>query len=391
MIRRPFGLKPLILLSLLLLTACQGRQPELVLLPSSSPSGELTLTEVRLETLPHPQKVSGPVAIVYENPLMTTHGFEGEAAEPRLTQTDNVWIPLDVKSSSALSVYHAFELIKKFEDKVIPEFSQKLSWPRRIAFDLQIVGGHLLSNAFYSGSSDLTAITSYREPGLPIAFNSGILAHEHFHAHFHRFVAEEISKDLGPLFDKEEIHLHQASAQSNVQSSCGLDYFAGLKIQRESEDFTRLVNFFMIRGWNEGLADLYATLVTGQTNFFDQSVDLKGVRKVDSMPLFLIPRSSFEEALVRDISGSQPEGRCESLQLAYGMGTEIAKLLYHHLVSDQKDLSLELRENGVRKLFEGLSGLQKEIVGQSNAKSLTPSWMIEKLAPYLNPPKIENP
>lgn len=386
MILGVYGLRPLLLVLTFCLFACGQKEPDRVLLPELKEDGKTELVEVKMETLPSPRVVQGPAAVVYENPQLSISGFSGNPAEPRLSQTDQVWIPLDVKSSSALSIYHSFERIKKFEESVIPEASSQLEWPRKVAFDLQILGGGFINNAFYSGGIDVTAVTSYQENGLPIAFNSGILAHEHFHAHFHRLVGEQVSLRLEKLFaDPAHAHAHGSEATPR----CGLRRVDSFEKGKENSEFNQIVNFFVMRAWNEGLADLYAALVTGNSNFVVKSLPSEVERKVDGQEGVLIPRNQFEKIVEADLfpQKNSTQVGCRSLGVSYQMGTLIARKL-HSLIElkfggkthEDETLSLEARRNGIKSLFHSLERVKESLAQKIISEKVEVGLVISEIS-----------
>lgn len=358
------------------------------MIPELKSNGEAIMTEVKMETLPNPRVVYGPAAIVYENPLLTASSFSGAPAEPRLTQSDEVWVPLDVKSSSALAIYYGYEQIQKFEARVIPEF--KVSWPRKIAFDLQFSSGGFINNAFYMGDADLTVILPYESSGLPIAFNSGILAHEHFHAHFHQMIGKQVAVKMSKYFDLAQSHLHG----ENLRPNCGLPVFPREKANSGDEDFIQIINSYIFRGWNEGLADLYAALITGHTNFFDQSLNLNGLRKVDENPGIFKSREAFERALIRDLYPSEQKGECETLGLAYEAGTQVARSLYENIIAGRKAsitngvLDLDVREEMVRSIFLKLNEISSTMSAQVSSERVGPAWILNQLLPAVRSSEV---
>lgn len=374
---------PLISVCVLILVSC-GKEagPEFVLIPQLNESGDTALIEAKIETLSDPHVAEGPVAIVYENPLLTSNGVSGSPAEPRLSQSDQVWIPLDISSSSALAIYYGLEQIKKFDDRVIPEFS--VTWPRRVVFDLNIAGSGVVNNAFYFGQSDIMAIVPYTMGGLPVAFNSGILAHEHFHAHFHKLLGERVLSHQQKHFENLSDHLHAPSAQAN----CGLNDLEPSKIKSSDEDFIQIVNTFILRGWNEGLADFYASMVTGMPNSFDQTLNLEGSRKIDEKPGAILSREVFEVTLSSDLNSSlgKKSSGCQILGLSYFMGTQVARSLYEKAKPEnQKALRPEDRERAVRLTFQKLRNLITSLESLVKLEKLSPSWIVEKLSEELRP------
>ncbi len=370
--------------------SCGHKEPTHVLIPEINESGETVLSEVQLETLSNPRVVEGPAAIVYENPLFTGFSFDGKVAEPLLTQNDHLWVPLDVKSSSALAIYYGYEQIKKFEDRVIPEFSVK--WPRKVAFDLRFTE-NLINNAYYFTQSDLTALLPYHSSGLPVAFNSGILAHEHFHAHFQRLIGQSVNTKLPWLNVHSDTHLHTNQATGD----CGMGSLPEENLKPEDPMFRQMVNFYILRGWNEGLADFYALLVTGHTNSFDLTFDQKRSRKVDESPGAFATRDMFEVSMMRDLDEKTQDGVCWTVELAYIMGTQVARSLHEAAQAEHKALDLTAREQITKAMFTRLSEASSSMLTQMTEARVEPSWILSQLLPAIRSseptptPPVEEP
>lgn len=391
----------------LALTACGKPKPSKYLLPELNSEGQMQLSEVNIETLGDPQRVQGPAAVVYENPLYDPSGFHGKPAEPRLSQTETLWIPMDVQSSSALSIYYGFERIKKFEDRVIPAYSRNLVWPRKVAFDLQIIGGGMDNNAFYSGKEDVTVIMPYTKNGLPISFNAGVLAHEHFHAHFYKMGGEEVAKNLGAHFQTAEPHLHHAEMFSETSGArCGMKGVISVDPSRTEENVREITNFYIVRGWNEGLSDLYAALVTGNPDGLEPSLKVNGFRSVGESPLMIVNRSAIESMVRIDMGLKAPlvskeigfaQNECGSMEIAYLMGTQIARTLYMQLVKVRNSgkstniLSPEDREWAVQQLFHLMTHMKEDFIFEALQGKVETDWISAQLLPVFSAPAAPQP
>jgi hypothetical protein len=165
-----------------------------VLWPNAA--GQYVFTDVSLSTLPDPYELSGSAAKVYHQSGMTIAGFDGPVARPTLTSADGVCIPQNVESLMAVSVYAQFESLLRYESKL--GTADMLPWPRKVgvAIDLLTPDGNGHNNAHYFSEGDSIAVLPYSLGGLPLGLNQGVVAHEHFHAHFQRQVMDEMNAAL---------------------------------------------------------------------------------------------------------------------------------------------------------------------------------------------------
>lgn len=306
------------LLFLLSLNGCgQGFQTispgSFVLLPWPDILGEYHFSWVQLKTLASPQKVSGPMAEVYWQQGNKDGGFSGQPARPHLVRQGRNWLTTDVPSMQALSVYALFERLFAFDQAM--RINKRLIWPRRIGIDISIKtkNGSLLNNAIYDLDRDVIAVSRYDHDaaGLPTAVNHGILAHEHFHAHF-------------------------AAAFENKRNSLN-------SIVRANSEIG-LINRFILSGWNEGLADFYAYVYTRDPQFMRLSFNDN-----TSLRSLLGPLMPLEEwQSLRRLVNCDPNCRPQSglSGLAYTNGTILARWLYRWSMrlSPQQGPALLLQE-----------------------------------------------
>src|SRR5262249_27237398 len=142
-----------------------------------------------------------------------------------------------------------------FEQKL--GVANQLSWPRRVGVEFRMSApeGIAQNNAHYFTQLDVIGLLPYSLPGVPFALNHGIVSHEHFHAHFQHEVMHALAQfavsPLDSLFCFEAL---------------------GVKPTRPRPDSdphsVPSLNSVVLRAWNEGLADLFATVYTGRSDFF---------------------------------------------------------------------------------------------------------------------------
>lgn len=343
------------------------------LLPVLSSDGSTVLKEVTLDTLSDPSEVSGEAAVVMYNPALTANGVSGSATKTRLSRTGDVYIPMDFPTSSALSVYHSFENLKNFDQRVLPEYP--LSWPRTVGLDLLFSGGFAENNAFYAGLFDFTGVGPYSMSNLPLSFNSGIMAHEHFHAHFYKI--------MGAAWELEVPTANPHAIEQLDGARCGLEKHITVRTRKDDPRYVQVVNHFILRAWNEGLADFYAAAVSGNTNFLDVSFNMNGKRKVDQKVLGISSRATVEDALNQDLLLSS--GPCSSMSLAYEIGSEIARNLHSKMSAGDFDsydglkLGLTREERTLRLVFETLKKQSEKLKTMWNDETLEPKWILDQI------------
>lgn len=282
-----------------------------VLLLWPNANGQSTFQAVDLPTLPNPYEVRGPAADVYFAASLTENGFEGSVAHPHLTRSGDVCVPTDTGSAEALSVYAQFERLKNFDSKL--GIADQLSWPRKVGVEINVRGtnGSAQNNAHYFGREDAMAIIPYSLNGLPLTMNHGVIAHEHFHAHFQERV-------LNPL---NAVLAHVTSVERFFYSGMNLHTMAD-EMQKVDLGTNSGVNNFVVRGWNEGLADFYGATYVNNPDFLRDSLSLFAEgRRLDGPPLFMATGPQFREALVRVTPA-------RAVDYSYAEGTKLARLLY---------------------------------------------------------------
>jgi hypothetical protein len=246
---------------------------------------------------------------------------------------------MDAPSSLAIAVYANYERLYLFEQKI--GTAKQISWPRRAGVDIRMTGLANKNNAHYYGEIDSTAFLPYEMSGqfdrIPLSVNTGVIAHEHFHAHFQSVVT-------GPLGRKGDYQ----SAHPNLGD-------AGI------------VNDFTMRGWNEGLADFFASVFTGSADFFSSSLPaISLARRLDG-PLREMPDSSqFASSLI----ANQNNGPA-LMDFSYQEGTVLARLLYRIAYS-----GLESPEAFLGQIMARLPNVPNALSFDYNAVALEPDAIV---------------
>ena len=131
--------------------------------------------------------------------------------------------------------------------------------PLSIGLATQVVDPTMKTNrAFYDGKTDSILIVPYTKSELPIAVNSGILAHEYFHSLFFKTVLGSKNKKLS---ENLQLHLSEAKNLFEIET-----------VEDASMTVEELSNQIYLNSLNEGLADFWAWLYTKDSNFLKWSL-----------------------------------------------------------------------------------------------------------------------
>ena len=174
-----------------------------------------------------------------------------------------------------------------------------------------------------------------------MALNHGVVAHEHFHAHFQsqviQFLDEALNKNDSFNTFFSPIYFFSGQGHPTVTNLDGWDMRTPLGL-----------NNFILRGWNEGLADFFASIYTGQPDFFAASLPVEAHGRDVSLPVARLPTAfEFTELSKRPDFKSQ----------VYGQGAFLARLMYRLAYSGS-----EPAERTLERVLKNLNRLPKQIL-----------------------------
>lgn len=272
-----------------------------VLLLWPDAGGAYSFQSVEIPSLGSPYRLKGSAAEIFFESGLDERGFQGAVAEPRLTRSGDLCVPQDVESALALEAYAQFDRLYHFEKEL--GSADQLSWPRKVGVQIHLLGdsADTHNNAHYYGDQDVITLVPYTLSGLPIGANQGIVAHEHFHAHFQSQVINPLRAGLGRAARPEDLR------RSDARTAEGL-------------------NNFILRGWNEGLADFFATVYTGRDDFFRPS--LPATNRVLTGPLGRLLDARQMAAVAAQAYAGADDPRQLLTRLSYGEGTQLGRLMY---------------------------------------------------------------
>lgn len=281
-----------------------------------------------------------------------------------------IWVGRDVHSLRLISLYATFEKLWEIDGEL--GLRSYLKWPRQVFFDTKVKLGENVShnNARYSPEWDIYIFEPYTLSELDLVINPGVVAHEHFHALFHHIVTQSVS-DQGlkqALLKSPEI----SSGPSKPQPD-----FAPVDLS------SAIYIHYLVRAWNEALADVWAWLVTGDTHFVERSIPSEKGRSLDGdTPPSLLTKKQLLDVL---LSNPAPAVR---LYFSYQLGSQMAKQLYQTLKTQDRNTSRKNLTLFISKLSQEVNTWSMPLSNPDAAtnpetprleKLPEPSWIVEQL------------
>lgn len=289
--------------SVLTISGCssqfQASQTRFYQLPWPNEDGGYSLQKVEIETLHSPLKFKGEVAEILIDPFMTEGGELASNGSGRYIYTsDGVSVPANYETLIGVTAYAHFERLFKLDQET--GAAHYLSWPIKVAVQANIAtrqnNSVMLNNAVYDGQYDAVLVTPYDRPELPIGFNAGVLAHEHFHRTYQKSVINSLrqtrsltrkkSESLffevldvilnrrgSSHFHSEGSWVHSEGGWASIEEFLQLNRLRGM--EADDDVLQPLYNVFFVRGLNEGLADFWGWVYTGDSSFLKHSLSGK--------------------------------------------------------------------------------------------------------------------
>lgn len=314
-------------------------------LPWPTSSGENQFEIVTIETLSSPYEISGPAAQVFLQQALEPDGYSGEPMRPQLTLVGDVFYPLDVNSAIGLALYAHMERIFNLDQRL--GVATRVAWPRQVGLEVLLAKSNSRAveydNARYFMDWDLTAYVPMSQQQTPLALNPGIIAHEHFHAHFQAVVGKQVPVKTDPT---------------------------------ELELFNEQV---VLRGWNEGLADYYGFVYSKNPDFLSMSLgesvgDERSFAKGESQPRRIrSAQHHFDVFRLMRTAGVETGG------IGYAIGTDIARVLFGLVSVADESSQWREHESLMKWILEQLPRIGEFYLQQDPTQPIEPAAVLEIL------------
>ncbi|WP_413558716.1 hypothetical protein [Bdellovibrio sp. HCB209] len=331
-------------------TACSGQQETAqvsgsveVLAPVNDSKAGYSLKFIELSGLDSLREVSGRFVRFFISPRILDNRLNGPAPQGRfIKNTDGKYIPANDQSQQLAAIYGHMQNLAKLDEEL--GAGGVNHWPRDIGVAVREASG-LVNNALYDGLTDSILIVPYTKDDLPIAVNGGILAHEHFHSLYFKLVMKGTTdssgeQDTGSIHDRsrflsaagiEDTDHHHAEVNPRVDPSA-IKIGKGRVVSPSDKVVKRYYNRYFQRALNEGLADFWAWMYTGDPDFIAASLPSEKRKRTLSIEGYQVVSLVKAESL-RDISAtylnfnSRSEFEDHMLAVSYNLGTKYSRLL----------------------------------------------------------------
>lgn len=301
----------------------------------------LSFENVRLNGIRNLKHMEGDAAQFTMYPQLDDSEIRGVIPEALfLKTTKNVYVPLNFLSAQLATLYAHLERLLAFD--ALLGLRQSLGTRNVVITSVNEAAG-AVNNAFYKSDSDTLIFIPYSDEKMPISINPGIIAHEHFHALFHKqFYFPLVQRKVLPQSMTSSLHSAEVLGKQMDEvfplSEQTTPSFS--KLKDVEKDYTRV----LIQGLNEGLADVWGWIYTGRPNFLAMSLpqarDFRNVKAKINQEANIIPfrtQCSIQNEIrqAHMIANTQSKKNDFILGMAYSLGTEYARFfnLYSQILS----------------------------------------------------------
>lgn len=298
-------------------------------IPWTVEGGEYSLQEVLLKGVHSLYEFSGDYVDFYIYPAVKGKKIAGTKPKARFLKAQDIYVPQDSLTQQMTVIYAHMQRLAELDKELGVEHVN--NWPRDVGVAVRYTkenGTYEVNNAFYDGQTDSMLIVPYTQENLPIPLNAGILAHEHFHSLYFKLVEKEVFK--------ERLAVHGEELRTEI---LGKSSSPGKELSDQSY-FHRALS----RSLNEGLADFWAWIYTGDADFLAAS--LPSEKNARSLNTTENPSEFFRASLWKfwldnnrnpDVVGES----CLGQRVSYCLGSDYARVLkaFSGIVQETRNLT----------------------------------------------------
>lgn len=346
-----------------------------VLAPQSNSKAGYSLQTVELLGIEDLQTVTGKFVRFFLSPRITNNTLHGRPAVARFIKNKSGdFIPANEITQQLVTIYaHTQKLAMLDEELGAGGVNQ---WPRDVGIGVRVKGSAGTNNAFYDGATDSMLVVPYTQDGLAIAINGGILAHEHFHSLFFKMVLKDEAKNDAAIHSRDEFLQNNAIVHEDLAGRGRREKPVLIGDELDEATLLKFHRLALMRGLNEGLADFWGWMYTGNPDFIAQSLPKqKRVRSLEVSDLFgiyelpnkVVVRNNLE---LFHASGERTKFREYVTGYAYTVGTQFSRVLkrFTDIYSKERGIEdLAGRKEIAKVVIKMLPSLKSDLVEKKDA------------------------
>lgn len=358
-------------------------------IPMPVAGGSYELQVVELLGLNYLWELSGEYATFYQTPTVVNGHLEGSAPRTRFIKSQDLYIAADTVSLQLATVYAHTQKFAALDAELGVGSVNK--WPRDIGVSVQMTGG-IRNNAFYDDDTDSMLFVPYTDQNLPLAVNAGVLAHEHFHSLFFKLVTLPLNEAAVKVGAKSQQGSNSTHSQDDIYQLFGIP-----KNKKLEEDtvITEPVAYriVLMRGLNEGLADFWGWLYTGDTDFIAYSLpehrDSRSLKTVDPRQRLSLFNTPTLRGRVSALTMSPKNVTANLNNYAYVLGVQYSRILkiVTEAIAESRQLPIvDARKEMAKLILKTLSDLKTDMLNLDQNAYYDPSTFMTSLLENIEKP-----
>jgi len=320
-------------------------------IPWPGEDGKYSLQAVPLTGFDQPDTLQGRYVQIFVNPYARNGQIASHTPIGRFVRSkEGVLVPADYTSLQAAVVHAHFERFHRMNQ----ELGVELNWPVKVGIRSQVKDrwGVIRNNAIFDGRLDTLLLVPFvSKKGLPIALNAGILAHEHFHMIFQHSVLKRVRfkrkerLEVGGKFSEWSSGHEELSSEAKTMAA-----------EEDPSLYASLFNEFNMRALNEGLADFWGWVYTGDPDFIRHSLPSESpYRRLDVKVKSLLGREWIKGMVFNQVT-EKPYSEQILGENIYQLGSTYARVLHELATATSEDegRSFESRLKFARTVVKSL-------------------------------------
>ncbi len=351
-----------------------------VVSPWLTSQGEYSLQTIELRGLYDLKTLSGQFARFVFGPKVVDGKLQGHSPKGRfIKNSQNEYVPVDDLTQQMVVLYAHMQKFAELDEEL--GAGGVNTWPRDIGIAVRMKGG-VKNNAFYDGKTDSMLFVPYTWDHLPISINGGILAHEHFHSLFYKLVIkgslEEVI-DRSSVHEREDIVLNDDELE--ISEKALTKSFFGKRVLTNPEVVHKYHLETLTSGLNEGLADFWGWVYSGDPDFIAMSIPIeKGERSLNLRAGDIYPNLPSQKKMTNRIESFMRYGEPDYMKSylkgpAYSLGTQISRFLkgFTEIRIREREVSAtQARKDVAKQIVSLLPQLKEKLLLSSSDKYFRP-------------------